>query len=93
MFKTFGNYLVNRRLFNIIVKSFENISEKTGKKRYTSKHGMSEIKSFIEPTVAANSRLVCEKTPQNLQIEVIDDIDGCKIWIPKLKSYVCSLQL
>lgn len=35
-----------------------------------------------------NASLKRDETQQNLQIEIINDIDGCKAWIPKLKSYV-----
>lgn len=51
-----------------------------------------EAKNSKEPTVAPNALVNREKTPQNLQIEIVNDIDGCKTWIPKLKSYVLFVQ-
>lgn len=45
-----------------------------------------EVKTSKEPTVAANAPSKCEKILQNPQVQIINDISGCKIWIPKLKS-------
>lgn len=50
-----------------------------------------KAKNSTEPTAAPNVPVNREKTPPNLQIEIVNDIDGCKTWIPKLKSYVLFL--
>lgn len=84
------NSFVGCRLFKKIVDVFIKLemSQKTGEKARTLTTNSPEVKNSKEPTVATNTPSKCEKMLQNLQVEIINDIDGCKIWIPILKSYV-----